>query len=111
MSIDTPSIGIISHVIPDLVILQVILAIIGIGIGIMGIGIMPFIGIIPPIIGIMPFIMGIGIMPFIMGIMPFIIGIGIGIIAALIFRLLVLLRLPRRQNSPCACPVSVMSAL
>jgi hypothetical protein len=73
MSMDMPSIGIISQVMPVLVMLQVIFAII------IGIGIMP-IGIIPPIMGIMPFIMG--IMPFITGIPP-IIGIGIGIMAGI----------------------------
>jgi hypothetical protein len=66
MSMDMPSIGIISQVMPVLVMLQVIFAII------IGIGIMP-IGIIPPIMGIMPFIMGI----------PPIIGIGIGIMAGI----------------------------
>lgn len=64
MSIDMPSIGIISQVMPVLVMVQVIMHII------MGIGIMP------PIMGIMPPIMG---MPPIIGIMPFIIGICMGI--------------------------------
>lgn len=73
ISIDMPSIGIISQTMPVGVILQVMVHII------MG---MP-IGIIPPIIciGIMPFIIGIciGIIPPIIGIgiMLFIIGIGI----------------------------------
>jgi hypothetical protein len=66
MSIDMPLIGVISQVMPVLVMLQVIVAII------IGIGIMPM-GIIPPIIGIIPFIIG----------MPPIIGMGIGIMAGI----------------------------
>lgn len=88
ISMDMPFIGIISHVMPLSVMVQVILAII---IGIIA-GIMPFIiGIIPPImpfIGIMLFIMG--FMPPIMGFMPIIgimAGIGIIDIALLIFKL------------------------
>jgi hypothetical protein len=61
MSMDMPSIGIISQVMPVFVMVQVIMPII------MGIGIMPpIMGIMPPIMG-MPFIMGIGIMLFIIG--------------------------------------------
>jgi hypothetical protein len=77
ISLDMPSIGIISQVMPLSVMVQVILAII------IGMGIMPFIGIMLPIIGIMPFIMPMGIM-FCIGIMA---GIGIICIALLIFRL------------------------
>jgi hypothetical protein len=62
ISFDMPAIGVISHIMPVSVILQVMVPII--------------------IIGIMPFIIG---MPFIMGIMPFIIGImGIGIMLPII---------------------------
>ncbi len=88
ISIDIPAIGIISHIMPLSVILQVIV-IIGIGIGIMPpiIGIIPFIipaGIIPPGImppGIMPPIIGIGIMAIIG-----IVSVAILLSAAFIFR-------------------------
>lgn len=78
ISMDMPFIGIISHIMPLSVMVQVILAII---IGIIA-GIMPFIiGIMPPI-GIMPFIME--LIPPIIGFMPI---IGIIDIALLIFKL------------------------
>lgn len=84
ISMDMPFIGIISHIMPLSVMVQVILAII---IGIIA-GIMPFIiGIIPPI-GIIPFIME--FIPPIIGFMPIIgimAGIGIIDIALLIFKL------------------------
>ncbi len=71
MSIDMPSIGVISHIMPLSVILQVIMHIMT------GIGIPPPIPIIGFIIGIMPFIMPImGFMPII-DIIGFIMGIGI----------------------------------
>jgi hypothetical protein len=60
ISFDMPAIGIISHIMPVSVILQVMVAI---------------------IMGIMPFIIG---MPFIMGIMPFIIGIMLLIIGIIV---------------------------
>jgi hypothetical protein len=71
ISLEASSIGIISHVMPLAVILQLILLII--------MGIMPPIGIIPPII--IGFIIGfiMGIMPLI-GIIPIIMGFIIGII-------------------------------
>lgn len=82
MSMLMPSIGIISHVMPFLVIVQVILAIMtGIICGIMP----PIIGfIMPPIMPIIGFIMGMPIIGIIWGIMPFIIGICImGIIGCM----------------------------
>ncbi|MCX5571538.1 MULTISPECIES: hypothetical protein [Kaistia] len=78
MSLDMPSIGIISQVMPLSVMVQVIFAII------IGMGIMPPIGIILPIMGIMPFIMPMPGIMFCIGI-GIMAGIGIICMALLIF--------------------------
>jgi hypothetical protein len=104
MSLDMPSIGIISQTIPAAVILQVILPII------IGMGIIPdIIGIMPFIMGIMPFIIIGFIMP-IMGIIPFImlliIGmppIIMGMAGICIAALIVFLPSPRRRTRVRRC--------
>ena len=93
MSMDMPSIGVISHIMPLSVILQVMVAIMT------GIGIMPpIIDIMLFIIGIMPFIMGIG-----MGIMP-IIGIwGIGFFISLVACIVLSVGFRHNRGDPRRC--------